>query len=103
MGMEVIRNNDTIDATALTKPVVTIGNFDGCHLGHQEIFRKARKPDGIHFEDRRGGHDVTDRAMDPWQFSEIVDRWWVKQDEVCECHLDYCGEGEVLGAGNLDL
>jgi len=40
--MEVIRNNDTINATALRNPVVTIGNFDGCHLGHQEIFRKAR-------------------------------------------------------------
>jgi riboflavin kinase/FMN adenylyltransferase len=40
--MEVIRNNDAINVLSLRKPVVTIGNFDGCHLGHQEIFRRAR-------------------------------------------------------------
>lgn len=27
----------------LPKPVVTIGNFDGVHLGHREIFRKLKK------------------------------------------------------------
>jgi len=40
--MEVIRNNEIIDAAALRNAVVTIGNFDGCHLGHQEIFRRTR-------------------------------------------------------------
>lgn len=29
-------------AAPLTKPVVTLGNFDGVHLGHREIFRRIR-------------------------------------------------------------
>ena len=33
---------------ALDTPVVTIGNFDGVHLGHQEIFSRARQ-----YADRR--------------------------------------------------
>lgn len=30
-------------AAPLRNPVVTIGNFDGVHLGHREIFRKLKK------------------------------------------------------------
>jgi len=40
--MEVLWNNDTIDPDKFLKPVVTIGNFDGCHIGHQKIFRRAK-------------------------------------------------------------
>jgi riboflavin kinase / FMN adenylyltransferase len=42
MIMQVIRNIDSMDTAALKNTVVTIGNFDGCHIGHQEIFRRAR-------------------------------------------------------------
>ena len=41
--MEVIRNNEMVDPAKLVRPVVTIGNFDGCHIGHQEIFRRVRR------------------------------------------------------------
>ena len=27
----------------LTAPVLTIGNFDGIHLGHQSLFQKVRE------------------------------------------------------------
>jgi len=42
MWMVVFRGIEAISRDALRKPVVTIGNFDGCHKGHQEIFRKTR-------------------------------------------------------------
>ena len=41
--MEIFWGNDKIDAAKIRNPVVTIGNFDGCHLGHQEIFKRVRK------------------------------------------------------------
>ncbi len=37
--MKIIRNIDNIPEN-LTGSIVTIGNFDGIHLGHREIFRK---------------------------------------------------------------
>jgi riboflavin kinase / FMN adenylyltransferase len=39
--MIVIRNPDDIRGK-LASAVVTIGNFDGIHLGHREIFRRVR-------------------------------------------------------------
>jgi riboflavin kinase/FMN adenylyltransferase len=39
--MEIYRSLDEIPATLGTS-VVTIGNFDGVHLGHREIFRTVR-------------------------------------------------------------
>lgn len=37
--MKIIRNIDDI-TEELTGSIVTIGNFDGIHLGHRELFRK---------------------------------------------------------------
>lgn len=39
--MEIIR--DLKDIVALKNPVVTIGNFDGVHLGHRQIFQKLKQ------------------------------------------------------------
>lgn len=47
--MKVIRGNEAIPA-ALRGAVVTIGNFDGVHIGHQVIFRKV--VDEAHRENR---------------------------------------------------
>jgi len=39
--MKIIRNLEDITGRPL-KPVVTVGNFDGVHLGHREIFRRVK-------------------------------------------------------------
>lgn len=39
--MEIIR--DLSDIGALKNPVATIGNFDGVHMGHRQIFRKLKQ------------------------------------------------------------
>jgi len=43
--MKIIRDIDNIPED-LTGSIVTIGNFDGVHLGHREIFRNIVKEAG---------------------------------------------------------
>ena len=40
MSMQVIKNLSQLDEP-LVRTVLTIGNFDGVHLGHREIFRRV--------------------------------------------------------------
>jgi riboflavin kinase / FMN adenylyltransferase len=44
--MEIIR--DLSDISPLKNPVVTIGNFDGVHLGHRQIFQKLKRAAADH-------------------------------------------------------
>ena len=39
--MKIIRGLGDIKKTPLVNPVVTLGNFDGVHLGHQAIFKQV--------------------------------------------------------------
>ena len=40
--MRIIRGTKNITGL-IPYPVMTIGNFDGVHVGHQALFRKAAK------------------------------------------------------------
>ncbi len=40
--MNTFWGNEELNPTLFANPVVTIGNFDGCHLGHQEIFKRVK-------------------------------------------------------------
>jgi riboflavin kinase/FMN adenylyltransferase len=39
--MKIIRGLKDIKKTPMKDPVVTLGNFDGVHLGHQAIFKQV--------------------------------------------------------------
>src|SRR5512143_73713 len=39
--MKIIRGLSELKKAPLVKPVVTLGNFDGVHLGHQAIFKQV--------------------------------------------------------------
>ncbi|HLB25493.1 MAG TPA: riboflavin biosynthesis protein RibF, partial [Nitrospirota bacterium] len=39
--MKIIRGLKDVSKNRLVKPVVTLGNFDGVHLGHQAIFKQV--------------------------------------------------------------
>jgi len=42
----------------------------------------AREPDGIHLEDLGRRHDVADRPEERAMPSEVVQRWWVQEDQI---------------------
>ncbi len=39
--MKIIRSLGDISKSGLVNPVLTLGNFDGVHLGHQAIFKQV--------------------------------------------------------------
>lgn len=57
--MQIWRNPDDVPAD-LGRTVLTIGNFDGCHLGHQMVLRRTREVAA-----ELGGLPVVALAFDP--------------------------------------
>ena len=65
--MRVIRGFRHLDLQ-LERPAVTIGNFDGVHLGHQEVMRRAA--DGA----RQRGAEAVVCTFDPHTMAVLSDR-----------------------------
>ena len=70
-------------STKLSKTVVTIGNFDGVHLGHQKIIKsvvaKAKTIAKtnivklrLHYEPQKGNHKITIKVKD--QASNLTEK-----------------------------
>ncbi|MFS3129655.1 bifunctional riboflavin kinase/FAD synthetase [Nocardioides sp. Bht2] len=57
--MEIWRSPQEVPSE-LGGAIVTIGNFDGCHLGHQQVIRRARE-----VADQLGGLPVVAVTFDP--------------------------------------
>lgn len=63
--MKTFYGNGNIGRDAFNSPVLTIGNFDGCHIGHQAIFRRTQE------HARKIGGDAVAITFDPHPASVI--------------------------------
>lgn len=89
--MKIIHGSSKIK-TKIKRPVLTIGNFDGVHLGHQEIFKRVTtKTDKIHgtavvytFEP----HPV--RTVAPSASPKLLQTFKQKTSEIKACEIDLC-------------
>lgn len=88
--MEIFWGNDCIESTRLARSVVTIGNFDGCHAGHQEIFRRtrehARRIDGVSVVYTFNPHPASVvQGNSPLLLFTMEE----KVEEIAACGMDY--------------
>ena len=107
--MELINNIDKIESH-FKNAVITIGNFDGVHLGHQEILAAARQTAVARWRAMRGrtgtlhtGHHLIDLGTD--RFIEAVASADVTFAEVTDAEVEaYVATGEPLAvAGGFTI
>lgn len=98
--MEIISGSQNI-ARPLPFPIVTIGNFDGIHLGHQSIFRqvvqKARENNGTAVVFTFEPHPV--KVLVPEKSPHLLTSFNRKMGLIEECEIDQV----VYEEFNLDL
>ena len=74
----------------LKNPVVTIGNFDGVHLGHQALFKKviekARAIDGVSVVYTFDPHPL--KVLDPDRFFPLITTRAEKERVIDWCGID---------------
>lgn len=88
--MKILRNSDEIPAP-LPGAVVTVGNFDGVHPGHREIFRRVRSAAG-----KSGGASVVVtfiphplKVLAPERDFRLITTYSEKERLIAESGVDY--------------
>ncbi len=91
--MEIIRNLNDL-AEPLSNSVATIGNFDGVHLGHREIFReivrKAREVGGVSVVITFVPHPL--KVLRPEQAPRLLNTYAEKERLIRASCVDYLVE-----------
>ncbi|GAB2880205.1 bifunctional riboflavin kinase/FAD synthetase [Nocardioides pacificus] len=87
--MRVWRSIDQVPAD-LGRTVVTIGNFDGVHLGHQHVVRRARE-----VADQRGVERVVAVTFDPHPIAVLRPEHAPPTLTTIETRLDLLGRAGV--------
>ncbi len=87
--MRVIRGSRNIKEK-IPSPVVTLGNFDGVHLGHREIFRKirerAREINGTSVVYTFEPHPL--KVLSPGKSPPLLTTFHKKMELINECGID---------------
>ncbi|MEC7640851.1 MAG: bifunctional riboflavin kinase/FAD synthetase [Nitrospinota bacterium] len=88
--MEIISGSQNI-VRPLPYPIITIGNFDGVHLGHQSIFRqvveRARKKSGTSVVFTFEPHPV--KVLAPGKSPHLLTSFQRKAKLIAECEIDH--------------
>ncbi|MFQ5672010.1 MAG: bifunctional riboflavin kinase/FAD synthetase [Nitrospinales bacterium] len=87
--MEIISGSQNI-LTPFSYPIVTIGNFDGIHRGHQSIFRrvvqKAREKNGTSVVLTFNPHPV--KVLAPEKSPRLLTSFKQKMRLIADCGID---------------
>jgi riboflavin kinase/FMN adenylyltransferase len=87
--MKIIRSIDEL-TTPLRNPVLTIGNFDGVHLGHRQIFqrlvRKAQAEDGTSVVLTFFPHPL--KVLAPERAPKLLNTYAEKERLIEASHID---------------
>lgn len=78
-------------APPLSRSVLTVGNFDGVHVGHQEILRRARELAA------EGGHPVAALTFDPHPLAIVA------PTKAPECLMSISERVRRLGESGADV
>ncbi len=88
--MNIIRNMDDLHGK-LPHPAVTIGNFDGVHLGHREIFRRvigaAQKLGGVSVAVTFFPHPL--KVLAPDKCFKLITTYEEKERLIAASGIDY--------------
>lgn len=89
--MKIIRGSKNLPK-GKKSPILTMGNFDGVHLGHQKIFKEvkriAHKSNGVSIAYTYSPHPV--RLLAPHEAPLLIQTETQKFKSIEACEIDFC-------------